>query len=715
MRWRVGGRFRLLLGSGFVGFQVCCGLVEGMAEEPDYSSDRVHERDIFSVGGFPDVLARKGNSSRSPLSGMGTGVSPGPGDGECLGGLDLAGQSFPRVFSPVVSGDLDGLEADLALFRAPEGLGVDRPDIACLLGRTLSPQRGLFSNFPSSSFGLPVEGLSPRLGGGSKTLGLEGDLGSFSVGDLVVSETGQGPLSALGKGGGTVLGEAVSSCGQAAVALGGPDRCLEVDSPSAPKVGGSSKEGSRIKNGPRPIKDLKRRDKLVLGVDVSMKQAEDLSLTAVVGHARGKYFGRGFLRRWAAEQWKDLVDCVPEVRVMTKGWFAFILPCKEKVEAVLRRQWTMNGVPIILKSWTPFFDSKSEKIDKEPLWVKLPGFPMNLWNPTRFAEIGNFLGEFVCADLSYLETGKYAVAKILVKIDMRLGLSSEISVQGPDGDFIQALDYVGVPFRCLRCHAYGHLVASCPLPFRVRKPVIDDVPIGGAATSLAEVPEVVKVGGGEPVAGPVLSYIPEVPGVLSSSPLSAVMLPRVVDLGKRAPGESSAAGSGAVVRVQASSSLEGSGPSSAPASIRGDPPSYPPGMSYISSPAVSLFALSDAVGGVLSIGVPSLASLASHSSGAPCSLPGSDSVFSPSIVSTVPSTSSEGSGIRYALRSREISVEGSGGKGLPELSKRVVGRGRGRKSLLSKAQERAKVDLGMGTQSSIEWALRVVKAPAGSP
>lgn len=225
----------------------------------------------------------------------------------------------------------------------------------------------------------------------------------------------------------------------------------------------------------------------------------------------------------------------------------------------------------------------------------------------------------------------------------------------------------------------------------------------------------VKVGGGEPVAGLVPGYIPEVPGVLSSPPLSAVMLPRVVDLGKRTPGESSVAGSGDVVRVQASSSLAGSGPSSAPASFRGDPPSYPPGMSFISSPTVSPFAISDAVGGVLSFGVPSLASLASHSSGAPCSLPGSDSVFSSSIVSTVAFTSSEGSGIRFALRSREISVEGAGGKGLPVLSKRVVGRGHGHKSLLSKAQERAKVDLGMGTQSSIEWALRAVKAPAGSP
>ena len=120
-------------------------------------------------------------------------------------------------------------------------------------------------------------------------------------------------------------------------------------------------------------------------------------------------------------------------------------------------------------------------------------------------------------------------------------------------------------------------------------------------------------------------------------------------------------------------------------------------------------------GGVLSLGFPPLASPTFLCLVSPCPLPLSHSVFSPSIVSTNISTSSEGRSIRYALRSREISFEGSGGKGLPDLSLRGMGKGRGRKSLLSIAKDRAKVDLGMGKQSLIEWALRAVKAQAGSP
>ena len=117
----------------------------------------------------------------------------------------------------------------------------------------------------------------------------------------------------------------------------------------------------------------------------------------------------------------------------------------------------------------------------------------------------------------------------------------------------------------------------------------------------------------------------------------------------------------------------------------------------------------------MSLGFPPLANPALPCSVVPCLLPLSDSVFSPSIVSTNISTSSEGISIRYALRSREISIKGSGGKGFPELSLCMVGKGRGRKSFLSKAQDRAKVDVGMGTQSSIEWEIRAVKAQVGSP
>ena len=114
-----------------------------------------------------------------------------------------------------------------------------------------------------------------------------------------MSEAGRGLDTALGTGGREISRAAISSSGQAAVALGNHELFLEAESFLAPKQGGLAKEGSQ--KGPKAIKDRKRRDKLVLGVDVSMEGAEDMSMIAVIGHARGKRFGRGFLWWWATK------------------------------------------------------------------------------------------------------------------------------------------------------------------------------------------------------------------------------------------------------------------------------------------------------------------------------------------------------------------------------------------------------------------------------
>lgn len=130
----------VILGVGFCGL-TGFGVVRWgvMAEEVDYTSDGVNERDIFTIGGFSVALDRQGALSRSPLTGRGPRVFSGPGFDAGLVGNDSARPSISRVSSPFFSVGLEGLEADLAFFRTSEGLGVDRPDLAGILGHILSP------------------------------------------------------------------------------------------------------------------------------------------------------------------------------------------------------------------------------------------------------------------------------------------------------------------------------------------------------------------------------------------------------------------------------------------------------------------------------------------------------------------------------------------------------------------------------------------------
>ena len=79
--------------------------------------------------------------------------------------------------------------------------------------------------------------------------------------------------------------------------------------------------------------------------------------------------------------------------------------------------------------------------------------------------VGNTLGTFLEADLSFVQSDVCCLGKILVLIDLSRGLVADLMISKANLSFLQPLVYVGIPFKCLRCHKHGHLVSDCRLPF----------------------------------------------------------------------------------------------------------------------------------------------------------------------------------------------------------------------------------------------------------
>ena len=130
---------------------------------------------------------------------------------------------------------------------------------------------------------------------------------------------------------------------------------------------------------------------------------------------------------------------------------------------ILNHNWPLNHSPVLLKPWHPLFDASRERVNKIPIWVRLPGLPLHFWDTLHFRQIGDILGNYLEADLSFMETHYKQVARILVELNILEGLPETIHlVWGPDS-ITQLLDYENVPFRCRRCHAYGHHVSECHL------------------------------------------------------------------------------------------------------------------------------------------------------------------------------------------------------------------------------------------------------------
>ena len=138
---------------------------------------------------------------------------------------------------------------------------------------------------------------------------------------------------------------------------------------------------------------------------------------------------------------------------------AFKFHCEVDATRILIGTWKWNLSRLLLKRWTPFSDLTNERYDSMPIWVKLPNLPFELWSLDFFKLIGSTLGTFLEADLSFLESKVCYLGRVLVLLDLHNGLASDIDIKLGDTIFSQIMDYVGIPFKCYRCHRYGHLAS----------------------------------------------------------------------------------------------------------------------------------------------------------------------------------------------------------------------------------------------------------------
>jgi len=229
---------------------------------------------------------------------------------------------------------------------------------------------------------------------------------------------------------------------------------------------GGAGVGKKRKN--RWIK-AKPAQNYAVGEDIDLGSVLQMSKTTLVGRVLGQTFSRRTVVAWVEEKWKPLIGSVPVVVILNRGWFAFKFNSEEELKRILNLNWHLNHAPVLMKRWHPMFDASRERVDESPIWVRLPALPLHYWEPFHFRNIGNILGSFLEADLSYLETFDQRVARILVSINLREGLAEQMNLIWGSEVTPQILDYENVPFRCRRCYVYGHPASECSLPPRPGK------------------------------------------------------------------------------------------------------------------------------------------------------------------------------------------------------------------------------------------------------
>lgn len=96
------------------------------------------------------------------------------------------------------------------------------------------------------------------------------------------------------------------------------------------------------------------------GRDCGMADLAHIAATMLVGKVRGRKYSNARLKQWTREIWGGSLDTLPEVLLLTKGWFSLTFAQPEQSDWALMKYWHIEMHPVHLKRWVPLFDPNKE-------------------------------------------------------------------------------------------------------------------------------------------------------------------------------------------------------------------------------------------------------------------------------------------------------------------------------------------------------------------
>ncbi|GKF85796.1 zinc knuckle CX2CX4HX4C containing protein [Tanacetum coccineum] len=95
--------------------------------------------------------------------------------------------------------------------------------------------------------------------------------------------------------------------------------------------------------------------------------------------------------------------------------------------------WMVNGRPFVVQKWDPAVCIEKADPCKIPIWIKLLNVPLKAWSTRGISALVSRLGrpimmDNVTASMCYKGTCRAGYARILVEVDAKKGLQSQIEI-----------------------------------------------------------------------------------------------------------------------------------------------------------------------------------------------------------------------------------------------------------------------------------------------
>eukprot|EP00253_Pinus_taeda_P011388 PITA_11388 len=244
-----------------------------------------------------------------------------------------------------------------------------------------------------------------------------------------------------------------------------------IEAPTLPQAGlpSAAEAFSRLladslqKKKSEASKFVKRLDDILeisLPPETPIQVALSLAERALVGQFTGLWPSPKTTKSWVNRNWAPLIKGSVTSYFLGRGFFLFEFSSKEDKDLIFQNgSYFMGPQGLYLNRWMPDFDPAVDVPSAVPVWVKLPNLPVHYWNWDSLKHIGNTLGKFI--DRANIKD-QYDCAHICVEVELEVGLSKAIKIKVGNWIHLQKLDYEQLPFKCQKCHVYGHFARGCP-------------------------------------------------------------------------------------------------------------------------------------------------------------------------------------------------------------------------------------------------------------
>ena len=178
----------------------------------------------------------------------------------------------------------------------------------------------------------------------------------------------------------------------------------------------------------------------------------------LVGLFAGRFPGMAAVSK-LREGWK--VNCTHWRH--RSGWLVFKFDSDEDRLKVLRGgPYFAYGSNLLLKRLPRCFRFEGEEVSMAPIWIQLPGLPLDCWNARALSKIVSKVGKPITTDKMTMTKERISFARVLVDVDASSEIVSDVEIRLPTGGvYHQPVIAEFTPKYCKRCLAFGHMVATC--------------------------------------------------------------------------------------------------------------------------------------------------------------------------------------------------------------------------------------------------------------